>query len=59
MKVTVQKLIEKLQGFPANSEIAFEDLVSDQEFFLISLSSGDNRVTIVISDEPEEEDEEE
>lgn len=59
MTITVQKLIEKLQGFPADSEIAIEDLVSDQEFFLISLSSGDNRVTIVISDEPEEEGEEE
>ncbi|BBD64487.1 hypothetical protein NIES4072_18510 [Nostoc commune NIES-4072] len=55
MTITIQNLIEKLQGFPADSEIAFEDLDSDQEFFLVSLNPGDNRVTIVITAEPEEE----
>ncbi|MCL6754550.1 hypothetical protein KBT16_27655 [Nostoc sp. CCCryo 231-06] len=55
MTITVQELIEKLQGFPAGSAIAIEDLDDDQEFFIASFSPGDNRLTIVITDELEEE----
>ncbi|MEH1874117.1 hypothetical protein [Nostoc sp.] len=58
MTLTVQELIEKLQAFPADSVIAFEDLEDDQEFFLVSLNPGDNRLTIVISGEDLEEEEE-
>ena len=57
MTLTVQQLIEKLQGFPADSVIAFEDLEDDQEFFIVSLNPGDNRLTIVISGEDLEEEE--
>ncbi|WP_196517612.1 hypothetical protein [Nostoc sp. WHI] len=55
MQVTVKELIEKLQEFPQEAEIAIEELENDQEFYIISFHAGDNRVTIVISDEEEEE----
>ena len=58
MKITVGQLIQKLHEFPADAEIAIEDLDDDQEFFITSFSPGDNRVTIVITDELGEEEEE-
>ena len=58
MTITVQGLIEKLQGYPGDAEIAIENLEDDHEFFIASLGMGDNRLTIVITDQEEEEDEE-
>ncbi|MEH1783362.1 MAG: hypothetical protein V7K67_15460 [Nostoc sp.] len=55
--MTVRELIETLQGFPADAEIAMEDLDDDQEFFIVGVNPGDGRVTIVITDELEEGDE--
>jgi hypothetical protein len=57
MIITVQELIEKLQGFPANSVIALEDLYNDVEFFIASFNPGDNRLTIGITDQAEEDEE--
>jgi hypothetical protein len=57
MKVTVKELIEKLHDYPADAEIAIEELDDDQEYFIASFAPGDNKVTIVITDEEEEEDE--
>ncbi|MEH2050079.1 hypothetical protein [Nostoc sp.] len=55
--MTVRELIETLQGFPADAEIAIEDLDDDEEFFIVGLNPGDNKVIIVITDELEEEEE--
>ena len=55
--ITVRELIETLQGFPADAEIVIEDLDDDHEFFIVGVNPGDNRVTIVITDELEEEEE--
>ncbi|MEH2200945.1 hypothetical protein [Nostoc sp.] len=52
--MTVRELIEKLQGFPADAEIAIEDLDDDQEFFIVGLNPGDGRLIVVITDELEE-----
>ncbi len=58
MTITVQGLIEKLQGYPGDAELAIENLEDDQQFFIASLAPGDNKLTIVITDQEEEEDEE-
>ncbi|MHC5862043.1 hypothetical protein [Nostoc sp.] len=57
MAITVQELVQKLNEFPADAEIAIENLDDDQEFFIVSFNPGDNRLTIVITDEEEEEEE--
>jgi hypothetical protein len=58
MKVTVKEFIEKLHDYPAEAEIAIEDIEDDQEYFIISFAPGDNKLTIVISSEEEDEEEE-
>lgn len=58
MKVTVRQLIQKLHEYEPDAEVAIEDLDDDQEFFIASFSPGDNRLTIVITDELGEEEEE-
>ncbi|MEH1765785.1 hypothetical protein [Nostoc sp.] len=58
MAITVQELVQKLNEFPADAEIAIENLDDDQEFFIVSFNPGDNRLTIVITDELGEEEEE-
>lgn len=57
MKVTVKELIEKLHEFPPDAEVAIESFENHEEFFIISFAPGDNRLTIVISGEEEEEEE--
>ena len=54
----VKELIQKLHDFDPDAEVALEDLDDDQEFFITSFSPGDNKVTIVITDELGEEEEE-
>ncbi|MEH2414468.1 hypothetical protein [Nostoc sp.] len=56
-KGTVKELIEKLHEFPPGAEVAIEDFEDDQEFFIISFAPGDNKLTIVISGEEEEDEE--
>ncbi|MEH2390033.1 MAG: hypothetical protein V7K14_30570 [Nostoc sp.] len=58
MKVTIKELIEKLHEYPPDAEVALEDLEDDQEYFIISFAPGDNKLTIVISGEEEDEEEE-
>ncbi|MEH2261016.1 hypothetical protein [Nostoc sp.] len=60
MKLTVQELIEQLQGFPADSAIAFEfDSGEEEEFNFVGLNPGEGKVIIVLSYIPLPEDEEE
>ncbi|MEH2280645.1 MAG: hypothetical protein V7K90_04770 [Nostoc sp.] len=59
MKITVQELIQKLHEFPADAEIAIEDLDDDRESFIVNFALGDNRLILVITDELGEEEEEE
>ncbi len=59
MTITVQGLIEKLQSFPGDAEIAIEDSADDQEFSIVNFALGDNKLTIVIRSEEEEDEEDE
>ncbi|MEH1933854.1 MAG: hypothetical protein V7L14_09010 [Nostoc sp.] len=56
MKVTVKELIEKLHDYSPDAEVVIEDLDDDQEFFIDSFSPRENVLTIVITDQEEEED---
>lgn len=59
MQLTVKQLIDKLQEFlPSDAVIVLENLEDDQEFYITSFNSGDGKLTIVITDEEEEEGEE-
>ncbi|MHC5823136.1 MAG: hypothetical protein ACYT04_46715 [Nostoc sp.] len=55
MTITVQQLIQKLQGFRDDSLISIRDTDND-EFFLSNFIPRGNILTIVISTEEEEED---
>ncbi|MEH1862059.1 MAG: hypothetical protein V7L21_29565 [Nostoc sp.] len=55
MTITVQGLIEKLQGYPGDAELAIEASADDQEFSIINFVPSDNKLTIVIRSEEEEE----
>ncbi|MEH2157414.1 hypothetical protein [Nostoc sp.] len=61
MKLTVQELIEQLQGFPPDSAIEFDDLDEDRPIFLVGFNPGGNKLTIVVSsiDRDEQQDDEE
>ena len=54
MKVKVKELIQKLHEFEPDADVAIEDLDDDQEYFIASFAPGDGRLTIVITDEEEE-----
>ncbi|MEH1882481.1 hypothetical protein [Nostoc sp.] len=60
MPITVQGLIEKLQGYPGDAEIAIENFADDEEFSIVNFAPSENRLTIVIADRElgEEENEE-
>ncbi|MEH2279233.1 MAG: hypothetical protein V7K40_31720 [Nostoc sp.] len=55
MKITVQKLIEKLQSFPVDSPIVIRDIVDDFPLVLFDLKFESNIVKIVVGDDNSEE----
>ncbi|MEH2098049.1 hypothetical protein [Nostoc sp.] len=58
MKITVQKLIEKLQSFPSDSPIVIQDVVDDFPLLLFDLRLENNIVKLVVGDDNSEEMEE-
>ncbi|MBN4004766.1 hypothetical protein [Nostoc sp. LPT] len=55
MKITVQKLIEKLQSFPVDSPIVIRDIVDDFPLLIFDLKLEDNIVKLVVGDDNSEE----
>lgn len=55
MKITVQKLIEKLQSFPVDLPIVIRDFVDDFPLVLFDLRLENDIVKIVVGDDNSEE----
>ena len=55
MKITVQKLIEKLQSFPVDSPIVIRDIVDDFPLLIFDLRFENNIVKLVVGDDNSEE----
>lgn len=58
MTITVQELITKLQGFRSDAVIALKN-VDNEDFYILSFVPKGNILNIVISEEPETEEEDE